>query len=245
MNRKAFITPEQFASKQTRSMVPPRGPLLIASCSTGSYQARKVVEQYRQSLAEEGSQSEILYLEGVDRQFSDGETYVRLDMHVGGYDVFLFQALYDPTSGARVDQNYMAFLIAVRAFRENGASHVTAVLPYLAYSRQDKPTRFMREPTTAKLMADLSKAAGVDRLLTWHPHSRQARGFYGGIPVDILEGVSFFVEEYRRFRGREGCRRCSARRRRLQAGDLLWPCHGSQECHRLQVSPRARTSRDF
>jgi ribose-phosphate pyrophosphokinase len=184
-------------------MVPPRGQLLIASCRSGSYLAKKVAERYQQFLREEGSQSEILYLEGVDRQFSDGETCARLDLHVGGYDVFLFQALYDPTSEHSVDHNYMAFLIAARAFREHGASHVTAVLPYLAYGRQDKPTRFMREPTTAKLMADLSMAAGVDRLVTWHPHSRQGRGFYGDIPVDVLDGLAFFAKEYRRFQGQE------------------------------------------
>jgi ribose-phosphate pyrophosphokinase len=177
--------------------------LLIASCHSGSYLAKKVAERYRRFLREEGSQSEILYLEGVDRQFSDGETCARLDLHVGGYDVFLFQSLYDPTSERSVDQNYMAFLIAARAFREHGASHVTAVLPYLAYGRQDKPTRFMREPTTAKLMADLGLAAGIDRLVTWHPHSRQTRGFYGDIPVDVLDGLALFAKEYRRFKRRE------------------------------------------
>jgi ribose-phosphate pyrophosphokinase len=184
-------------------MVPPRGRLLISSCHSGYYLAKQVVERYRCLLREEGSQSEVLYLEEVDRQFSDGETCARLGLHVGGYDVFLIQALYDPTSERSVDQNYMAFLIAARAFREHGASHVTAVLPYLAYGRQDKPTRLMREPTTAKLMADLSMAAGVDRLVTWHPHSRQVQGFYGDVPVDVLEGLAFFTGEYRRFGGRE------------------------------------------
>jgi ribose-phosphate pyrophosphokinase len=184
-------------------MVPSRGRLLVASCRSGCYLAEQVVERYQRLLHEQGSRSEVDYLKEVDWQFSDGETCASLERHVGGCDVFLFQALYDPTSERSVDQNYMAFLISVRAFREHGASHVTAVLPYLAYGRQDKPTRFMREPTTAKLMADLSIAAGVDRLVTWHPHSGQARGFYGEIPVDALEGLAFFTEEYERLRGRE------------------------------------------
>jgi ribose-phosphate pyrophosphokinase len=184
-------------------MAPPRGRLLVASCRSGSYLAKQVVERYQRLLRAEGSPREVLYLGDVDRQFSDGETCARLEMHVGGYDVFLFQALYDPALGRSVDQNYMAFLIAARAFREHGANHVTAVLPYLAYGRQDKPTRFRREPTTAKLMADLTIAAGVDRLVTWHPHSRQARGFYGCVPVDVLEGLVLFRREYERFRARE------------------------------------------
>jgi ribose-phosphate pyrophosphokinase len=142
-------------------------------------------------------------MQAVDQQFSDGETLVRLDQDVGGCDVFLFQALYDPTSERSVDQNYLAFLMAARAFREYGANHVTAILPYLAYSRQDKPTRFQREPTTAKLMADLSIAAGIDNMVSWHPHSRQIRGFYNSLPVVLPEALAFFIQEYGRFQGRE------------------------------------------
>jgi ribose-phosphate pyrophosphokinase len=203
MGLREFITPEGFNQNQTKGMVPPRGRLLIASCRSGSYLAAKVVDEYHRFLREGGSQSEIPYLDSIDYQFSDGETNVRLEKHVGGYDVFLFQALYDPTTSHSVDQNYMAFLIATRAIRDYGANHVTALLPYLAYGRQDKPTRCMREPTTAKLMADLGIAAGMDRLVTWHPHSRHTRDFYGDIPVNVLEGLSVFKEEYQQFQGRQ------------------------------------------
>jgi ribose-phosphate pyrophosphokinase len=202
MSRQGFITPERFATDQAKKMVPPRGRLLIASCHSASDLADTVAGRYRQFLREEGSSNKVLQLAGVDRQFSDGETSARLDLHVDGYDVFLLQSLYDPTSDGPVDQNYMAFLIACRAFREHGANHVTAILPYLAYGRQDKPTRFTREPTTAKLMADLSMAAGVDRLVTWHPHSRQTQGFYS-IPVDLPEVLSLFTSEYKRFQSRD------------------------------------------
>jgi hypothetical protein len=181
---------------------PLRGRLLIASCRSGSYLADRVVERLRELRARRGSPDEILYLRDVDRQFSDGETCVRLNAHVGGSDAFLLQALFDPTAKRNVDQNYVAFLIAARALREHGASHVTAVLPYLAYGRQDKATPFMREPTTAKLMADLTMAAGVDRLVTWAPHTGQIRGFYGSIPVTMLEPLTLFVREFRRY---EGC----------------------------------------
>ena len=60
---------------------------------------------------------------------------------------------------------------------------------YLAYSRQDKPTKFSREPTTAKFMADATLAAGVDRLVTWNPHSESIRGFYDNVPVNKLEAL--------------------------------------------------------
>lgn len=88
MSDQGWITPERFVAKQAKRMVPPRGRLLISSCHSGSYLAKQVVERYRCLLREEGNQSEVLYLEEVDRQFSDGETCARLGLHVGGYDVF-------------------------------------------------------------------------------------------------------------------------------------------------------------
>lgn len=201
--RAEFVTPEQFDQDQAPRLESNRGRLLFASLRSGGYLAERVVEKYRQHQAEAGSNKDIPFLKDIDKQFSDSETCVRLQQHVGGYDVFVFQALYDPTSTRSVDENYMALLIAARTLREHGANHITAVLPYLAYARQDKPTTFMREPTTARLMADLSVASGIDRLIAWTPHSPQLRGFYGNIPVTMLEGLSYFVSEFERFKGRE------------------------------------------
>jgi len=200
---KKFFTPEWFASEQAEKPIPARGKLLIAGLESGAYLSREVAHRYMELLKEEGSQDDILHLENIDKRFSDDETNVRLPIHVGGCDVYLFQALFDPTSELSIDQNYMAFLIAARAFKEHGARHITGVLPYLAYARQDKPTKFTREPTTARLMADLSIASGVDRLIAWDPHAGQIRGFYGGLPTHMLESLTLFIEEFRRFKGRE------------------------------------------
>jgi len=202
-NESSFFTPEQYAAEQKKHMESPRGRMLIASCRSGAYLAEKVVGRYNEILRGMGSGGDVLYLGEIDKNFSDSETNVRLSMHISGYDVFLFQALLDPTTGRSIDQNYMALLIAARAFKEHGASHVTAILPYLAYARQDKPTKFEREPTTAKLMADLSIQAGIDRLVVWDPHSGQVRGFYGGIPMQVLESLTLFMNEFSAFRGRE------------------------------------------
>ncbi|WKZ15732.1 MAG: ribose-phosphate diphosphokinase [Candidatus Jettenia caeni] len=201
--QRLFFTPERFAQEQVQRMEPSRGRLLIAGCRSGSYLSARTFQRYKELLAQEGSKNDILHLENIDKQFSDSETCVRLDVHVSGYDVFIFQALFNPTSDYCIDQNYMALLIAARTFRENGANHVTAVLPYLAYARQDKPTRFMREPTTAKLMADMSIEAGIDRLVVWNPHCDQIRGFYGSMPVNVLGSLPLYIDEYRRFQGRE------------------------------------------
>ena len=162
-NKKKFFTPESYAREQLRHMHSTRGPLCIAGLASGDYLSQGVAAQYRKQLKELGSSDDILYLGGIDKRFNDSEACVRLGHHVNGYDVFLFQALFNPNLPGSIDDNYMAFLIAARAFREHGAKHITGILPYLAYSRQDKPTAFKREPITAKLMADLSITAGLDQ----------------------------------------------------------------------------------
>ncbi|MFW5728082.1 MAG: ribose-phosphate diphosphokinase [Spirochaetota bacterium] len=198
----SFITPEQFVDEQARRMESNEGPLLIASCRDGNYMALRVVEKYQELVRRTGNDAPVLFLENIDRDFSDTETGVRLPDHVGGADVFIFQALLSPPNGRSVNNNYMALLLAARAFREHGANRITAVLPYLTYARQDKPTKFQREPTAAKLMADLSRAAGIDRVIAWHPHSNQIHGFYADMPVNMLDPQTMFTVEYAEFRNR-------------------------------------------
>jgi len=198
-----FYTPEWFAEKPMVKSGSPHGKLLIASCRSGTYIASNVVNLYRQKLIERGSAGQIEFLEDVDFQFSDSEVGVRLDMDVSGKDVYLFQALFDTHSKYGIDHNLMAFLIAVRAFREWGANRVTGILPYLAYARQEKPTKFKREPTTAKLIAELCIASGIDRLVTWNPHYGSIHGFFGKVPVEALEPLRMFVSLFKQFKGRE------------------------------------------
>lgn len=198
-----FITPLRYADERADRIESSRGRLLVASCRSGSALARRVVDRYERLLGEGQSEQGPVYMADIDFQFSDGETCVRLNRDVNGHDVFLFQALYDPVSGRSVDENYLAFLIAARAFCEWGASQVTGVLPYLAYARQDKPTEFKREPTTAELMADLSIEAGLDRLVVWDAHTGRIHGFYGGVPVDGLSALTMFAETFAGYKSRE------------------------------------------
>lgn len=199
----SFITPEKFASQQTKQMQPPRGKLLFVSCRSGTYLAKEIVNAYQKALTEQSSHEKVLFLKNVDYQFSDSETCARLEQHVGGYDAFIIQCLFDPTSNRSIDENLMAFNVAARALKEHGAKHITAILPYLAYSRQDKPTKFTREATTAKLFADLLTTAGIDRLVSWNVHAEQLHGFYGKIPVNLLSPLSLFEEEYAPFFARD------------------------------------------
>lgn len=197
-----FYTPRQYDQEQGLRNGSPRGELLIASCRSGDRIARQIVEWYATLLEEGGDPGGVIHLSNIDRQFSDSETCARLEIDVSGHDVFLVQSLLDPNADRSIDENYTAFFTAARAFREWGANHVTGVLPYLAYARQDKATRGTREPTTAKLMADLSIAAGIDRLVTWDPHCTPIHGFYGQIPVDSLGPAGLFARIFERFRGR-------------------------------------------
>lgn len=186
-----------------RALESPRGPLLIAACRSAGALAARVADRYRERTKGHDVREQVSFVSDIDFQFSDGETCVRVsESEIGGHDVFLLQCLYDPRSARSIDANYIAFLAAARTFREHGANYVTGILPYLAYSRQDKPTQFEREPTTAKLMADLSIVAGCDRLITWDPHSPQVHGFYAKVPVTVLEKAPFFTHALGRFEGR-------------------------------------------
>lgn len=200
-DEQTFQALKRLKNRLTQSAT--RGPLMIASCRSGDRMAADVADHAAKRLDAGGGDEGLPLLQSVDREFRDGETGVRLERDVSGHDVFLFQALHDPASGRGLDQNLMAFLVAVRALREWGAQSVTGVLPYLAYSRQDQPTRLQREPTTAKLLADLLVEAGLNRLITWHPHSLRVPGFYNRIPFHGLEPVGLFANLFRHFAGRD------------------------------------------
>lgn len=198
-SRQRFLTPDAFARERVSSAAPPRGELLLVSCRSGERLAEGVLGAYRRLAGGEVGE----YLPAIDFSFQDRETCARLDHDVHGADVYLFQSLHNPAREEPVDQNLMGLLVAGRTLREWGARHITAVLPYLAYARQDKPTRFQREPTTAKLVADLLLTAGIERVVAWHPHSALLRGFFPRESLVALEPLGLFLERYRDLDGRD------------------------------------------
>ena len=111
--------------------------------------------------------------------FPDGETFVKINENIRGRDVFLVQPTCPPTN-----QNLMELLIMVDAARRASAARITAVIPFFGYARQDRKDQ-PRVPITAKLVANLLTAAGVDRVLTMDLHAQQVAGFFD-IPVDHL-----------------------------------------------------------
>jgi len=113
-------------------------------------------------------------------RFSDGEVLVELLDNVRGKDVFVLQSLCAPPN-----DNLMEMLVMVDALKRASAARVTAAIPYLGYSRQDRRSASARVPITAKVVANMLVAVGVDRVLTMDLHSEQIQGFFD-IPVDNI-----------------------------------------------------------
>lgn len=122
--------------------------------------------------------------------FPDGEHHVEVAEDVRGCDVYLVQPLGPP-----VDAHLMELLLLVDACRRRGAARVTAVVPYLAYARHDR-RETGREPLGARLVADLIRAAGVDRLVVVDLHSPAVEGCFN-IPVDHPSAMPLLAEHLR------------------------------------------------
>ena len=115
-------------------------------------------------------------------RFSDGEINVEILENIRGRDVFLVQSTCPPANNT-----LMELLVMADACRRASAARITAVVPYFGYARQDRRPRATRAPITARLVADLMGAAGVDRLLTLDLHADQIQGFFD-FPVDNVYG---------------------------------------------------------
>lgn len=119
--------------------------------------------------------------------FPDGETFVKINENIRGRDVFIVQPTCPPTN-----QNLMELLILVDAARRSSSARITAVIPFFGYARQDRKDQ-PRVPITAKLVANLLAAAGVQRMLTMDLHAQQLQGFFD-IPVDHLYALPVMID---------------------------------------------------
>jgi ribose-phosphate pyrophosphokinase len=119
--------------------------------------------------------------------FANGEIFVRYEESVRGCDAFVVQSIVEPVNKWVVES-----LIMVDALKRGSAKRITMVLPFYPYARQDKKHRG-REPISARLMADLYKTAGADRILTIDLHTAQIQGFFDG-PVDHLFALNLLAD---------------------------------------------------
>jgi ribose-phosphate pyrophosphokinase len=131
-------------------------------------------------LAEEIAKELDVTVTGQDAyDFANGEIFVRFNESVRGSDAFLVQSC-----GADLNKWVMETLIMIDALKRASAKRITVVLPFYPYARQDKKHRG-REPISARLVADLLRTAGAQRLMTVDLHTDQIQGFFDG-PVDHL-----------------------------------------------------------
>ncbi|MFC4160263.1 ribose-phosphate pyrophosphokinase [Chitinimonas lacunae] len=124
-------------------------------------------------------------------RFSDGEVTVELLENVRGRDVFVLQSTCVPTN-----DNLMEVLLMVDALKRASAGRITAALPYFGYARQDRRPRSARVPISAKVVANMLTAAGVDRLLTVDLHADQIQGFFDN-PVDNIYATPVLLDDVR------------------------------------------------
>lgn len=122
-------------------------------------------------------------------EFANGEMYARYQESVRGADVFIVQSLGHP-----VNKNLMELLIMIDAAKRASAETIVVVIPWYAYSRQDRKTK-PREPITARLVANMIEVAGADRVMTMDLHVGQIEGFFS-VPVNHLTAMHTFVDYF-------------------------------------------------
>ncbi|MFT4033253.1 MAG: ribose-phosphate pyrophosphokinase [Siphonobacter sp.] len=149
-------------------------PVKIFSGNSTQYLAQKIARYYGKDLGTVTVQ-----------RFADGEISPSFDESIRGCDVFIIQSTFTPA------ENLLELLLLIDAARRASAHHVTAVIPYFGYSRQDRKDK-PRVAIGSKLVANLLTAAGADRLITMDLHAGQIQGFFD-FPVDHLEGASISV----------------------------------------------------
>lgn len=138
------------------------------------YLAEKIADFYGQKLGDVQ----------VNR-FSDGEMQPVINESVRGSYSFFIQSTFSPT------ENLMELLLMIDAAKRASAGYITAVIPYFGYARQDRKDK-PRVPISAKLVASLLEAAGVNRIMTMDLHADQIQGFFN-VPVDHLKSEAIYV----------------------------------------------------
>jgi ribose-phosphate pyrophosphokinase len=154
--------------------------LIVASGRAHPELAREIVD---------GLGVDVVPMDAYD--FANGEIYVRFGESVRGADAFVIQS-----HSAPINQWLMEQLIMVDALKRASATRITVIAPFYPYARQDKKHRG-REPISARLISDLYKTAGADRLMAVDLHTAQIQGFFDG-PVDHLWALPLLADHVRK-----------------------------------------------
>ncbi|WP_420458484.1 ribose-phosphate pyrophosphokinase [Neolewinella sp.] len=159
-------------------LTPMNDKVTLLSMTKSMYLSEQIAEAYGHALG----QFRVAH-------FSDGEMQPIIEESVRGEYVFIIGSTFQPSD------NLMELLLTIDAARRASAGYVCAVIPYFGYARQDRKDR-PRVPISAKLIANLLEAAGVDRIMTLDFHADQIQGFFD-IPVDHLQSQAIFIPYFR------------------------------------------------
>lgn len=152
-------------------------PFKIIAGTTGKELGEKVAKKLNKKLTE------------IDiKKFSDGETFVRIQESMRGKDIFYIQS-----TSAPANDNLVEMLLTLDALKRSSANSITLIMPYFGYARQDRKSE-PRVAISAKMVADLIEAVGIDRLVTLDIHADQIQGFFNS-PVDNLYGANIFLDK--------------------------------------------------
>ncbi|MCP3966582.1 MAG: ribose-phosphate pyrophosphokinase [Lentisphaerae bacterium] len=143
------------------------------------------------------------FIKNVDFCFPDTETCAEINIDPRNSEVYIVQGLKEPLSGKTVNDNLMGLLASARLFKEYGAKSITAIIPYLAYTRQDRFFYDKFQPITARLIPDMLKSAGVDNILTWHVANEFIKGFYTNLGFFSINPIPFFYEVFKEYEKRD------------------------------------------
>jgi ribose-phosphate pyrophosphokinase len=146
----------------------------LFSGTNSLYLAEKIAEEYGEKLGDL-----------TVSRFSDGEMQPVINESVRGENVFFLQSTFAPAD------NLLELLLMIDAAKRASAGYITAVIPYYGYARQDRKDK-PRVPISAKLIANMLQAAGIDRIMTMDFHADQLQGFFD-IPVDHLKSEPIFA----------------------------------------------------
>ncbi len=155
-------------------MATPKLEVKLFSGIASRYLAEAIAKDYGQNLGDI-----------VVNRFSDGEMQPVINESVRGAYLFFIQSTFPPTD------NLMEMLLMIDAAKRASAGYITAVIPYFGYARQDRKDK-PRVPISAKLIANLLQAAGVNRIMTMDLHADQIQGFFD-IPVDHLKSEAIYI----------------------------------------------------
>jgi len=145
-------------------------------------------------LAEEISKAAGIEISDVNVvEFADGEITVNIEESVRGHHVFIIQSTSNPAN-----RHLMELLILADALKRASAKSVTVIMPYYGYSRQDRKSK-SRQPITAKLIADMLRVAGINRLICMDLHAAQIQGFFD-VPIDNFPATPLLADYFEHYK---------------------------------------------